>query len=898
MVPMVRRPCIWCLALLAAATLSAGEDPHGRLELLLEDGLPFSVRDKRADLTVQLTFRDGRPDPEGWAYTRQLAGVEHPLEVRSCESVGNRLRLRLHGEVRDQFPYYEGGRVAITLDLHRYGRQVVGRYTVTTEVLDAEARDRLWKDRVHMAYKDHIVRGRVRPGTVRSLSLRLKNPGWNPPPLRRARGRILPLPVGGRPLADLSGGRPRLLAPTSGDLAGRTTSAPFASWYAGLEERLAAGDGPAGARAAGHACRFLVRGSASDADAALRACDAALADLQREAERWFPYARTLIGVATAYDACARAWPEEARRRIGARLAAEAWHLSGLEAISRESAFYDKGLIGSPTGGHDPRLGILRVAGALAALAAADAAADPPWQERACRAYGACARSVRRFLRTGFGERGAPLGHSLHEEALELVPLLVHAARRNLGAELAERSGIRHALRWGLTAGAWQFDAGSDALAGPWLPICQAVAAPADLPRAAARLQETAPRFPDALAAAWALAVAPAPPAADAPARDWPLAAHDRRTGSLVLRSGWDQQRDFVAVFECGSGAPQAAGAMGRFSLYGRGREWIRRDHAPRGTYRWPRVFQQNALQIHRNRIAELDAMQPAAGGRLQRLRVTPAGSGSLGYRSGPYRLADGSDGGGKEEAGYTWSTLGADYSGASGADCLLVLVGGHYGFRDREVLWPLAIGAVPESRVRITGNTFTVRPDDSGPYLAGTFVYPGRVRFAYSRPEPTAGAVLEVRFRTPQEGNHEKFLAGMTDKILDLDTWSGPTAGGTGPARDTTIDGIDAGDLLVDPDEAATRAEDLEAALAVKAKIFRVTTSNKMGGPDVVPRVVNHAVLVLSVQDGQAPEVVPAALDEDHMLRVGGQTVYYWEYLVEFEQGMRDVRRGGGGSGP
>jgi len=897
------------LILLWCAAVTAGEAPvDGRFHVVLEKGLPYDDHRHPRDLELRFTIRGGEPDPRGWAYLRQTAATEHPLRITAYERDRNRLRIACEVRLLDQFPYYEGGTATVELDLMKYGHRVVGDYVVRTAVMSQDQRAAAWKREVHVPYDPERIRGRVLPGTRRSQSIRFDKSRWKQPEFTRATGEIRDIPPAARPLSTIPGGaHPRLLAASREALAAAAQRERTVRWLEVIPELLAAGDDVWGRltlddhatchgfAAAGAGLHALVAGEDGSAAAAhARRALAALGEF-RDHEGFWRYARELAGLATAYDACHDLWDDDLRREVAARLAAEAHHVAGLEGMVRDSVFNDTGLIGTPDGAWDPRLGVLRAAGLLAALAVVgdDLGTSPLERADVEFAIGACRRSVARYCERGFGTEGAPLGHSFQAEVIEILHPSLFAAERCLGIDLAARTGAREVARWGMADGGMMFDQGNW-VDGAWLPLSLHALPDRVHPQGFWHLDRHPPRFANPFQAAWAIASLPAERSPETPDERLRLVSQDHRAGALVLRSGWDHAHDFVTCFETAQGVDAGAGAMGRFSVYGLGREWIRRPNLPSGRLRWPHPLEQNSFQVRENKVVGLPAPLPTMGGKVQRIRVVPSGSGSLGYRSGAYVLPEHRDRSKKlkePESAYTWSTMGVDYSGASGAQLLLVMVGGHFAFQGREAVWRLDVGDVAEEEVRFETLAFEVRPAGTDATMAGTFVYPGSVRWRYLPPEGARGAVIEARFKEQQVGNDEVFLESMADKIFDLSNWKGPTDQHRGKSAREEKDelglGMDVEDLLTEPTP-EERREASKTALPVKAKIFRVTTSNKMGGPDLGPKVANSAILVLTVQDGEPPEVEAAPINEAPMLYVGEQTVNYWEYLVEFEKGMKE----------
>ena len=288
---------------------------------------------------------------------------------------------------------------------------------------------------------------------------------------------------------------------------------------------------------------------------------------------------------------------------------------------------------------------------------------------------------------------------------------------------------------------------------------------------------------------------------------------------------------------------------------------------------------------------------PFQGGRVRRVRVAPDGSGgSIGWKSGGYKEISNKKGGGEilttsvDEEGTggfakTWTTIGVDYSKASGAEVALVAVAGYHGFNGRPVTWAIDIGDVSEDEVTFKDMQFTVRPKGSQATMTGTVVYPPTMRFEYVPGEDGQGARINTWMKIPPPDLEEAFFDSLSDKVLDIRKFViAEDSVGADIEGDLDIDDLDD----IDGPSPAEQKQRQQVSRQVKSKVFRVTTSNKMGSPYLRTRVNNHVVVVLTIQNGAAPKVAPLPVNHDGFLTIGKQQVNYWEFLVEFERGMKE----------
>jgi hypothetical protein len=91
--------------------------------------------------------------------------------------------------------------------------------------------------------------------------------------------------------------------------------------------------------------------------------------------------------------------------------------------------------------------------------------------------------------------------------------------------------------------------------------------------------------------------------------------------------------------------------------------------------------------------------------------------------------------------------------------------------------------------------------------------------------------------------------------------------------------------FLVDEKDRARRERLQQEGKIIFNKLYKYTSSNKMGAPDRYPRAAGAFVLVLTIQEGPPPPVEVLAKDDAGLVRVGREIVRYQEYLVTFEGG-------------
>ncbi len=875
-----------------AAAAAAAPAPEV-LALVLDEAVPFTIPAlprRGRDLHVDLVRRGDAFEAEGWAWMPDLPAVEHRVRILSAESDEGTLAIELHVDLRHVPPLFTGGTGRVTMDLARDGVDWTGDYRAEFEGLEKREALDLWRSLGGRGAPGWV--GGLQDGQTRSITRLPRrhygSGGTFGQPIV-ARGRFGP-PQGNAPALAARRSRPHLLA-LPADVASWTGTP--ARLLAALRESLAdhaAGKAtpgrpraPSAFAAAGWA--FLHRLDGDDAHAA-EAADRARAALTEPApngvEPALHEARTLAGLAAAMDLAGQAWPEPLRTRVLEHLGRRIWRLA---APGRPQSIEGGPITvtSDESGPFDLRVGTLRAAAGLAALAIlGDPAAEQATLGRepleACLEV--CGRSVRRGLETGFGESGGGTGqHGLADAAEVLYPFL-RAWSEATGRDLAAGTGAEHLVVWGLaTRGAGLAEARLPH--GRWLAAAAGACAVEDRPLVRWAMDAAAGGPVGPWDGMLALLHYPGDVAPRPPAEALPLALADAATGSVVLRSGWDPVRDFVTVFDYAAATPLAAGNRGQFSIHGLGRTWIASADDVEGNFAWPSCRRRNVLQAFDSLTTSRRAAVPTGAGRLARLRVRRDGTGSAGMVAHGFREV-GRDRGKAEslEDALAWCTLGADYRGQSGAAAVVTLVSGTYKLKDRQLVWELDVGNVQADRVEADGRRFVVRPQGTTATMAGTIFWPPTAYVEYVPPEVGRGGRVRCHLAKPGPSVEEMLQESMLDKAIDL---KGFTASDYDPDRDETDVELDVEFILDEPDpEVAARLQ--EAGKNVFNKLYKHTSSIRMGAPDRFPRAGGNCVLVLTIQDGPPPEVV--VLDADHpaMLKVGGQIVRYAEYLLTFPE--------------
>ncbi len=904
------------LVLLATGSLTApaatASDGDGVLSVRLDQAVPFAAEGlPRGDLDIVLdvAFEDGRAAPAAWAHLPALPAAEHPARVQAAQMTEGGWHLEVEVRVRDVLPLTTGGTARFRVDLERHGTRIHGTYRGdATGLSDAEGLA-LWRERGGRGRP--AFRGGLKSGTTRSvtrLPARYYGVGGTVgQPVRASATWQAPRPDVADDLA-----RPRLLfgADAADALVARAAEG-LPGAYLDRTRALLAGDaglvlvasaGRYTGRAAGWAMVHRLSGAAGDAarsaELARRALDAAetAAGRSRAAgdlavDPPLDAARRLAGLAVAYDLAAEAWPEDLAADVRMHLATWAVRVGGQgpHVTLDEAAYGADRLLGEPAGPYDLRLATVRAAAGLAALAV--------WGEALPEAAGlsrddvraglaVARRTVRRFLRTAFGDEGAGTGQHGLGDAMEIVGPFVAAWRRVTGEDMAAGTGAARAARWGIAT--WGRDATSDGAApcGGWLVAGLPLAPPEHKALVRNYLATTGWTPATPWQGVLGVAFAPAGDASpDGPAQEGllPPAALDRHAGACVLRGGRDPGRDAMLVFRGAGGVPAAAGARGHVSLTALGRTWVSALGGADGdAFAWPAAARANCLRIHESLLNDRRAAVPTGPGRLTRVQARRDGAGSVGMLAHGFReVRPGRLGGGLEDA-QAWRTVGFDASGASGAAAVVVTVGGAVGLADRQRVWEMEVGPVAADRVTVDGRRFVVRPAGSAATLVGTMVYPPSGHIEYVPPAGGRGGRVRCHMTKPTPSNQQLLERSLEEAAEAIERMTRDAGGGDDAEPDPDAE-IDLTFILEEPDP-DREARLQEEGKTVLNKLYRHTSSIKMGGGDRFPKAASSCIVVLTVQDGPAPEVTVLGADDEALLRVGPLRVRYEEYLLTFEE--------------
>jgi hypothetical protein len=343
-------------------------------------------------------------------------------------------------------------------------------------------------------------------------------------------------------------------------------------------------------------------------------------------------------------------------------------------------------------------------------------------------------------------------------------------------------------------------------------------------------------------------------------------------GTYVLGAGSGR----CVYFRGGAGHDDAAGSRGDLYLYALGREWITAHSALEGDFSWPRAADRNVMAIaQESKAGQVAVVVPRCAGRIDRVRFDRSnggfdGSGSVCMRADPdsgtsrrwRRSAEvfGSEGG-WGVGGSAWRTIGVDFSGASGADVLVVIVeGAVLSGAEFARCWAMDTGPVAPERVSTGPSTFDIRADGTNASMRGVFLMPGDVDVSYLRPgDGKSGrirAYLNVK-RASGDVPLEHIVrakASGTGVEADLPAVAEPGRGGGGNSR---------------VDERIPMAID-----TLRRGSYSAPNADQMG--------TNACVVVLTVQSGDPPHVELAPNRDGQLLKVGGQTVFYEDSVIVF----------------
>lgn len=838
-----------------AAPVQGGE---GRLALVLENCVPASPTPQQLeraiakrvhhDLHVDLTVKGGKIEAAGGAWFAALPACEHKVSVVSGGelSPAGEFAITLKVDVLHQLPIYTGGTGEITIKGAISNNLVTGTYEAVWVGLDQKQQAALWREIGAPATLPPAFKGGLRSGKTVSITNLARNRVTDEPvdPIA-VKGELLPLrTVAKEPLnvAMLK----RALATPEGVAAVAKMKALMATETGVLQKRA----GAALLTVTGHE----------------NGLDMAAADVTQP---W-----DLLALALVADLLGTTFDPETRARLKDELLAGAEKYTQPEMGRWSGQELAQGKVWQPEGAWDYQLAQRRAAGGYAALLAKELGADA---SRAQRAIDVSARSVERFIKTGVGRRGAGNGNNGYDEALEAVLPFVQAYRRYGGEDLATGTGLAWVSLWAAhTRGLVVNPQAGAADTSSWLVV-------AGLPLAAPAHREGLMNYVasrgldagDALQAALAVL-------------NWPEASNAKRTASLPriladdtmnaysLRSGWDDAKDFVTLFEMGSATERASAMRGHYSVYGLGREWILRTPAKRGEMNWPATRELNVLQILASETTTRGDVVNVGGSSMAQIRARRDGSAtSISMRTGGFYGATGIEDESLIEDSKSWRTLGVDYSGASGAPALVAIVEGTFMLDDRHQVFELNVGPVPAEHVKINGLAFTLTAPGSKQTMTGHFLYPTTAFIEYVAPTKD---VPNGRIRAHRQKPGEKSLQAMMKK---LDERLDAKIDAMLKDQDSNID-VRQFDLKLEEANTAQQEQQQRQNEIVYLKMLKETSSVKMGSPDRRPRAKSSWVVILTIQDGAAPAVKVLDTSVDALCNVGGQTVTYRENLIEF----------------
>lgn len=872
-------------AMAAAASVAPGGERQS-LSLTLQQALPYRVVGQRQelwDLHVGLRLQEnGKVDANGWAWSPASGPLEHPVRVVRSSVSDDEVTLTLEVTVRHALPRCIGGSGRMVVRCQRDGGRLRGSYDANFTAPGKAETLQLWR-RLGGGSDCPITHGLQARATesVTRVPRRYYGIGGDAAQPVLALGKIRTLAT-----CKADPNRPAILTGTVEALRKGLGDGSGSESAARLRKHLS-GECPPSFQAAGLAMLKLAgdrQGSEADT---LRAASKALSALETARKRGkleaVDLSRDLVAVAVATELAGSDWPGGYRYKIAEQLAGwSRWlALQELPADTDRLPLAEGGVFHGIADQADARLAMLRAAQGLAALAAQRAMDDLVANgqiEQADANLPACReiarRSVRRFLQSAVGESGAPTGQAGFTEAVSIVVPYVLAERNATGVDIAAGTPARQIARWGLVTRGIGMDGRRLDEQADWLPAAGLVAdrqGRAGVLAAMADAPAWSSPWPALLACVLAGSGDKASPL------ELPAAAIDRTMGSIVLRSG--DGKDWLTIFHAATGPRRAAQRRGHFTLYGLGRHWVHpADDRPVGA--WPEKRWYNALQTYDALLTGHKGVVPLGPGRLQRIRADRQGGGSLSMlATGFEEVPDekGRTSGGDVDDARLWRTVGVDTSGRCGAPMLLVTVGGASGLKDRRRIWEINVGDVSARQVRIEGRRFVVSPEGTDAALAGTMVYPPTGYVTYQPPKEGRGGRILCSTMPPGKTNDQMLEQSMDDMLADVRKlaegvdWQEP--------NDVDID-IDAAFNL--PKDKQNRQQDQKDGQVVLNKLYRHTSSVKMGGTDRFIRAVNNCVMVLTVQKGDPPKVTVADREAPVLLHVGPVRVRYREYLLTF----------------
>ncbi|MCC5847461.1 MAG: hypothetical protein JJU29_05130 [Verrucomicrobia bacterium] len=266
-------------------------------------------------------------------------------------------------------------------------------------------------------------------------------------------------------------------------------------------------------------------------------------------------------------------------------------------------------------------------------------------------------------------------------------------------------------------------------------------------------------------------------------------------------------------------------------------------------------FRLEGLVIHPGVPGREPAVLSPHPARRVNLRTAPTGSGSVSLHRNSYQRVDNLE---PLEGARTWWTVGADTSDASGTQGLWVAVWGHDGFGLRAVEAPLFLPGVEPADIQLDGHQFSVALPNDNLILRGTLLFPAAPHIELTA--ENGGTRVRFWLRSPDDKQEPVWEEAVLHDDLTLE----------------------------DPDDLAAEIE-VEMPEHARRVLGAVATSTAMGAPGLQRRVNQQMALVLTVSNAPPPEPEKGKAADQVLFKLGRQTVRYWEHLIEFETGMRDV---------
>ncbi|GEM_PF-5666940 len=269
------------------------------------------------------------------------------------------------------------------------------------------------------------------------------------------------------------------------------------------------------------------------------------------------------------------------------------------------------------------------------------------------------------------------------------------------------------------------------------------------------------------------------------------------------------------------------------------------------------LFACEGLTVRKGSSPRETAVTPSKNIQLQRVRVSPTGSGSVSALRRGFHTPNREPVGEDKKTPHLRQTLGVDTSMTSGVPGVWVFVVSHFGFGKRHVDWTLDVPKGGEFETIPGGFRYTL-PKGQGS-LRGLMLHPAEAKVDVQAPG-------RIRF-----------------KVLESDE-PGMTWEAAGPMGIAPLD-----DPLLQLDVKPNTKGDAALSRQVGERILNVTTDSNMGAPTLKTRVRQHAVILVTwTPKGSHPPPVPDQ-DPDIWFTLGKQTVRYDEFLVDFDKGMRDT---------